>query len=228
MRITIRNPWLPRPPSVTPPDVAVFFDVFRASTTLAALVSKEPREILSTNDRAAIDAFVSEGYMLVSEVFQGGLDNSPTQVLAAAIAGRQVVHKSTNLTAAIFHEPLAKTVLIAGFANMGATVRCLSDLRPGSVELVPAGHFLKRREAPEDAACAEVMAARLGGAAVREVPRRAEIDALIARVRETGAHADHYFDDVALALEFDRFPWALAAEPVRDGLIRIIGKRNDV
>src|SRR5690349_17997087 len=101
MHITIRNSY--DPPRSTSPDVAVFFDVFRASTTLLALVHVGAAKIYSANDEETCRSFHKQGYELVSEVFAGGIDNSPSQVLTGSYKGRQIIHKSTNLTAAVFH-----------------------------------------------------------------------------------------------------------------------------
>ncbi len=96
MRVITRQSYdAPPAPRV---DVAVLFDIFRASTTLAALLSRQPAEIVATNDEKTARSLAAVGHVLISEVFRGGLDNSPTKVLAAELAGKKIVHKSTNMT----------------------------------------------------------------------------------------------------------------------------------
>lgn len=221
MRITLRQSFKARAADLDPPDMAVFFDVFRASTTLAALIGQKPQEILSTNDRLVVEGLVADGYVLVSEVFQGGLDNSPTQVLAAGLEGKRIVHKSTNLTAAIFHNLPVRRILIAGFCNLNETAAAILASKPGSVELIPAGHFHKAAETDEDSGAAEAMAAALRGEVQALVPHRAAIEAKLSRLKDKGGLPDHYFDDAAAALTFGRFPYVVEARCVSDGLIEL-------
>jgi phosphosulfolactate phosphohydrolase-like enzyme len=143
----------------------------------------------------------------VSEVFGGGYDNSPTQMLAASLEGREIVHKSTNLTTAIFAHGLAPTTLIGGFVNATRLVTHINQLSPRSVELIAASHFAKAKIAIEDLACAEMIADGLRSRLPDALVRGPEIAAKLAdlRMRKTGIAA-HYWDDVALALRIDALP----------------------
>ena len=206
-------------------DVTVFFDVFRASTTLAALVSRRPAEILSTNDFAKVEQMIAEGALLVSEVFAGGLDNSPSQILSADIsAATKIVHKSTNLTTAIFAGMPAKRPLIGSFVNLSATAKHIISLGVQSIELVPAGHRNFNRQAIEDTLAAEAMRDLLSGSISKDedAKRLATIRDHLAGVRARRPDlAAHYWEDAEIALSTDRFNHVLQADPVGDGVIRI-------
>lgn len=89
--------------------VAVFCDVFRASTTLLTILSKNPERVFLTNDEETASAYVARGALLFSEVFRGGFDNRPSQAERADLAGRTIIHKSTNLTNAVFSSPVLRS-----------------------------------------------------------------------------------------------------------------------
>lgn len=204
-------------------DVTVLFDIFRASTTLSALISKAPAQILATNDQAHVAALVSQGYVLVSEVFAGGLDNSPSQVLAEPLTGKHVVHKSTNLTTALFHIfPHTHRVIVGSFVNMTKIVTYLQSIDPGVVDLVPAGHFEKKRNAVEDTACAMMMAARLRGRAATEIPDMPAIQTYLAGKRQERPGPSHYWNDVEIALTLDRLPYIAEAKVRGDGTFEMV------
>ncbi len=222
VRVTIRSVWEARAASAAAPDAIVLFDVFRASTTLLALFSCGPGEVVATNDRRRAEALRAEGYLLISEVFAGDFDNSPSQVLAAPLAGKKIVHKSTNLTTVLFALELqaGQRAYLGGFGNLSRLTSHLVQAEYQHIELVPAGHFAKKREADEDSAAAELLAAYLRGKVCRDLPRRTAIDAYLQRLKERREDiAEHYFRDAALALEIDRFPELVCAEPRADGLV---------
>jgi phosphosulfolactate phosphohydrolase-like enzyme len=211
-------------PSAGPADVRIFFDVFRASTTLLALLSRGAGRILSTNDEAAIRRYQADGYRLVSEVFAGGYDNSPTQVLAAPLAGSRIVHKSTNLTTAMFGVGLAERTFIGGFVNATRLVAYALGLGADTIELVPAGHFGKLKPALEDTACAELYQLGLTAALPPVSPRRAEIDAKVADLKERKVDTPaHYWADLDLALTHDALPYLAEVRPLGSGLVEVRG-----
>jgi phosphosulfolactate phosphohydrolase-like enzyme len=236
MRISIRQGFEPRTSrsdgrgeeaglsSHALPDVSVFIDVVRAATTLAALLSRRPREVLATNERAVVERLRGDGYLLVSEVFDGGYDNSPTQLLTAPIdAATRVVHKSTNLTTMIFAGRPFVRAMVCGFANLGATAARVRALAPRHVEIVPSGH--RGKEAMEDTACAEMLAAALvstGGDGPAAIPGHARILAHFAELKRTRPeYPEHYWRDLDVAFSVDAFGVAIEATALAEDLMRM-------
>lgn len=202
------------------PDLAVYFDIFRASTTLAALVSRGATPIYGTNDPVIAERLVAGGARLVSEVFRGGFDNSPTQILTAELAGRQIVHKSTNLTTAVMAElGRAGRTLVGAFVNMSRLVAEIQKSGAQRIELVAAAHKSRAREAPEDTACMEMVARWLRGEQHREIREQGQLEAMLADKRQRRPDIrEHYFADAALALRVDALPHVLEVSWFAEGI----------
>ena len=75
MKIHLRNSYEPALPDS---DLTVFVDVFRASTTLCSIMSRPVKKVLGINDYDIIKKHLNEEFILFSEVFNDGYDNSPT------------------------------------------------------------------------------------------------------------------------------------------------------
>lgn len=217
MLVAVRQSFEPR--AWPRADVVVLVDVFRASTTLAALLSRGVSEILATNDEVRALSLAGEGRRLVSEVFAGGLDNSPSQVLATVARGERVVHKTTNLTTVLFDVlPTAGRVWIGGFVNLGRVVDQVRGSGAERVEVVAAAHFALRAEAPEDSSCVRHIAAALRNEAPRGVENLAGIRASVAK----GRYSERYLADVEIALDLDSLPWVAEARARADGLVEMV------
>jgi phosphosulfolactate phosphohydrolase-like enzyme len=123
------------------------------------LVAKQTAEILCINDQIVCDDFRARGYVLFSEVFAGGYGNSPTEALAADLAGKRVIHKSANFSNGLFAHPTRDggAMFAASFVNLSAVAAAARD-RGGPVLIVAAGSFADRRPSVEDDACAELLA----------------------------------------------------------------------
>jgi phosphosulfolactate phosphohydrolase-like enzyme len=222
MQIHVRQAFAPSAFGTAKADVTVLFDVFRASTTLAALLAAKPARVVATNDAAAAAELVAQGFQLVSEVFAGGIDNSPTQVVAARLGGRSVVHKSTNLTESLFRIfPEAQRVLIGSFANASTLVAALRAAAPARVELVAAGRHGGREECAEDTACAAFVRAALTGA-MPAMPTLAALRPDLAKKRQAGEREAHYWADLDVALTRDAFATLPEARPADGELIEIV------
>ncbi len=221
MQVAVRNSY--DPPCFASPDVAVFFDVIRASTTLLSLVHVGASRIYSANDEETCRSFHQQGYELISEVFAGGIDNSPSQVLAGSFGGRAVIHKSTNLTAAVFHNRSCHRALIGGFANATTLAAHLAKTGAETVELIAASHFGKRTEAVEDISGALTVAAMIRGEFTGIIPRGDEVERKIREKesRDPPARA-HYLKDMRIAVELDRFPYVIEAKTISERLMEVV------
>ena len=204
MQIVIRNSYEPSPFG-TNTDVAIFCDVFRASTTLLTLANSKAKDIYLTNDEETALNFVKKGAVLFSEVFKGGYDNSPTQVKTLDLNGKVIIHKSTNLTNAIFHHPGFARGYIGSFVNLTRVIQLLKHCAGKKVELIAASHFAKGTEAIEDVGCIALMSSYLESGIKAPIPKHSEILEKVKAKRARGSYSDHYFTDVECALVVDEF-----------------------
>lgn len=90
MNIKIRNGFEDRTSNWIP-EVSIVIDVFRASTTSLAILEKKPSEYLMANDLNLIQDLLKNSYRLVSEVYDLGVDNSPTLVRKNILSGEKIV-----------------------------------------------------------------------------------------------------------------------------------------
>lgn len=138
---------LPRP-SATGQCVYVVVDVVRATTTLSVLFERGARRVLiasSISGAREARARLGPGYLLAGEV--GGLPpagfdlgNSPAQIAAADVAGREVIFATTNGT-------LALRACEGGRAVFAGALRNAREVMSRAVAAVPA-----RAPSPEQVA----------------------------------------------------------------------------
>ncbi|MFF1510283.1 2-phosphosulfolactate phosphatase [Streptomyces sp. NPDC058326] len=199
---------------VETPSVAVVVDVMRAYTVAAWAFAQGAEKIVlaeSLDDALALTARHPDWVALKDGAPAPGFDavNSPGLLRSMDLGGRTVVQKTTAGTVGALAVKEASLVLCAGFVVAEATARLLRTRACDSVTFVVTG---EGGRADEDLACAQYIALRATGSATEaaEYLRRAGASRaaaeLAAGVRE-GAHPD----DVALCLELDRFPFAMAA-----------------
>ena len=137
-------------------DLVLFVDIFRASTTIVTLFANNATKIVGVKSLQQAQEFVAKNYLLVSEVYDGGYDNSPTQLLGTSIAGKKFVHKSTNLTSAIFSSSIATKSMVVSFINARSTCRYIQSLQGISeITIVMSSSYFESKESIEDRSCAE-------------------------------------------------------------------------
>lgn len=220
VKVFVRNSY--ETSAVRKADVAVFFDVYRASTTLLSLVHVGASRILSANDEETCRKYHADGYELISEVFRGGIDNSPSQVLAGNYLGRPVIHKSTNLTTAVFHNRDCGRMLIGAFCNARVVVDYLKKSGAETIDLVAAAHFAKKTEAVEDMAGARLVEAMLNGTFTGTPPMQKELEERFRSKKERQPPMPpHYIRDIEIAAEIDRFPYVIEAKSLSEKLMEI-------
>jgi 2-phosphosulfolactate phosphatase len=118
-----------------PTDVVVVIDVIRATTTLAVLFDRGCARVLVADDIPAARVFAARhpgAYLLAGEV--GGLrppgfdfGNSPLELAAAELSGREVIFCTTNGTRALHASAAAGAVLAGSLRNVRAV--CHAALR---------------------------------------------------------------------------------------------------
>jgi 2-phosphosulfolactate phosphatase len=208
--------------------IAVVIDVFRACTTACYASAGGARLIPVAEIEAALALRARHpGWLLAAErharpVPGADFGNSPALLEIAPIAGRTLVHSTHAGTQGLVAAQRAREVLTGSLVNAAAIVRYLRHRAPERVTLVRMGHEARAR-CPEDDACAELIAARLGG----EDP---PTGGLAERLRAAPGAAK-FFDpaadyaparDFELCLAIDRFDFVLRLGPADGAGLRAL------
>jgi 2-phosphosulfolactate phosphatase len=157
--------------------VVVVVDAFRASTTIAVLVSKGARVIpvASIAEAASSGTDFRIGERGSAKVAGFDFGNSPTEILASKIPpGSTVALSTTNGTRIVEAAAGARAILTGAFVNAESVARYLSDASHGDAEVAVVGCGWEGRRASEDEAAAGAILHRLGslGAELDERARR--------------------------------------------------------
>jgi 2-phosphosulfolactate phosphatase len=195
----------------------VVIDVLRAFTTAAFAIEGGASQLhLAGSDEEALRLMTELGSGAIAikdgELVDGfDLGNSPGQVMRADVRSRPVVMRTRNGTVGVHRAIEAPLVLCASLVNAAATARAISASNAREVFYVVTGD---EGRAPEDLACAT----RIHRIVEGETPREDTVD----QVKNSAAAADLSIgvargyrgvaaDDVALALDIDRFDFAMIA-----------------
>ncbi len=197
------------------PSVAVVVDVMRAFTVAAWAFAQGAEKIVlaeSLDEALALKARHPDWVALKDGPPAPGFDtvNSPGLLRSIDLGGRTVVQKTTAGTVGALAVKEASLVLCAGFVVAEATARLLRTRAGDSVTFVVTG---EDGQADEDLACAQYIARRATEAETdaAEFLRRAGESRAAAELAQ-GVRQGVHPDDVALCLELDRFPFAMAAD----------------
>ncbi|WP_030691014.1 2-phosphosulfolactate phosphatase [Streptomyces globisporus] len=198
------------------PPVAVVVDVMRAFTVAAWAFAQGAEKIVlaeSPEEALALKARHPDWIALKDGAPTPGFDavNSPGLLRSVDLGGRTVVQKTTAGTVGALAVKDASLVLCASFVVAEATARLLRGRGCDSVTFVVTG---ENGQADEDLACAQYIARRTtgDGTDAAEFLRRARRSRAAAELTQ-GVRRGVHPDDVALCLELDRFPFAMAAAP---------------
>lgn len=149
--------------------VAVVIDVFRAFSVACYAYARGAKRVIPV---AEIETALSlrrerPEYLAIGE--RGGkkvdgfdFGNSPTEISAADIRGRTIVHTTSAGTQGLTNASQADLVLTGSLVNASAICTYIEALKPERVSIVRMGKAAKERSA-EDDLCAEVLRARLSG-----------------------------------------------------------------
>ena len=186
-------------------DISVFIDVFRASTSLVFLFHQGVKEIVLPQEDDLIPSLLKNGYLLVSEVYTEGLDNSPSQILNTRLKDEKIVLRTTNFTTAILNNLDFKLGLAACFANIGAIAQYIKNLNPVAIEIIMASQFNRGQPAVEDESCADMLEGLLSGSKSSVIPNLDRINSYIEERKKSGIkYLDHYWDDLDIAMTIDQ------------------------
>lgn len=199
--------------------VAVVIDVLRAFTTAAWALHRGATDIVMATTVAEAYSLRRRwpGALIMGEVNAlpvAGFDlpNSPSAIASAQVRDRRLVQRTTTGTQGVRLAGKAPQVFAASLVVAAATARALKQLEPARVTFVETG---RRAGDPgdEDVACADYIEGLLRGSP----PNRA---AILERVKVSRAgrrfadprQPDFPAADLELALDLDRFDFAMAAE----------------
>jgi len=145
--------------------MVVVVDAFRASTTIAVLVSKGARVVPVASIEHAYSypgADLRIGERGSAKVAGFDFGNSPTEVLEAEIPeGSTIALSSTNGTRVVEAAGGAPAILAGAFVNAGALAEELAAGADGAEEVVVVGCGWEGRRASEDEAAAGAILDRL-------------------------------------------------------------------
>jgi 2-phosphosulfolactate phosphatase len=160
--------------------LVVVVDAFRASTTIAILVSKGARVVPVASVEAAASAETDFRIGERGSAKVAGFDfgNSPTEILGSEMPpGSSVALSTTNGTRVLEAARGASTIVTGAFVNAGILAEELAGGAHGGIEVVVVGCGWEGRRASEDEAAAGAILHRLHS-------RGAELDARARRVVE--------------------------------------------
>ncbi|MFK8003776.1 MAG: 2-phosphosulfolactate phosphatase [Polyangiales bacterium] len=190
-------------------DIAVVMDVFRMTSTAAALMRR------TACTRASVAATLDDlehlpagERVLISELPEAEhrgtrIDNSPAQASRVDLTGRMPVLVTTNGTRVLLAAAAcAQRVLLGCFGDVHALARYVISMRPARVLLLPAGHIASGRGCIEDDLCADVFEALVLGRAVDVAAALTDIRADSRVIQRCEAEAG-FEADVDLALRCD-------------------------
>lgn len=200
----------------------MIIDVFRAFTTAAYILKKEPASytvvvrqdvIVQLAARCINPLIVGKPEMgMGGELFQ--VPNSPTRVKRLEITGRDVFHRTEAGMQGVIYSTQAiqaDVVLVAGFVNASATIQYIKQFQNPHVTFVPMGH---RGTTPslEDDLCAQCLSASIEGRMFDLKPYKPQLKEGSGSYFFSGDQEQYPEKDFKRCLKKDRFSFAIRAE----------------
>ena len=204
---------------------AIIIDVFRAFTTAAIafdlgaekiVLVAEVEEALALHDRGIGDLLMGEVDGKRPEGFDFG--NSPYEISQAHLEGKTIVQSTRAGTVGVAAATKADAIYLGSLVVAGATIRKIQQGSPALVTIIAMGDRGTFRS-DEDEQCALYLRNLLEG-------RKPDAQAVRSLVLD-GGQTQKFFDanqpqyhpeDVELALQIDRFPFAMRITR-EDGLL---------
>jgi len=203
----------------------IIIDVFRAFTTAAIAFDRgadhivlvaEVEEALTLHNRGVGDLLMGEVDGKRPEGFDYG--NSPYEISRADVAGKTIVQSTRAGTVGVVAAAKAQSIFLGSFVVTRATAQAVLQENPAVVSIIAMGDRGTFRS-DEDEQCALYLRNLLEG-------RNPDPAALRSLVMEGGqtqkffneAQPQYHPQDVELALQVDRFPFAMRITK-EDGLL---------
>ncbi|WP_426435503.1 2-phosphosulfolactate phosphatase [Bradyrhizobium genosp. P] len=149
--------------------VAVVIDVLRAFTTAAYAFDRGAQDIVlaaKVDDALALKKKFA-GSLIMGEVAtlavpEFDFSNSTAEIAGQNLAGRRLIHRTSNGTQGVHRSVNAMHLVATGFPTARATADYVGSLEPSSVTFIITG-ITNDRDGDEDQACADYIAALLNG-----------------------------------------------------------------
>lgn len=194
-------------------ELCVIIDVLRAFTTAAYAFASGAKEIVLVSSIEEALKLYHEDNALILMGEQGGMPiegfhygNSPAEIQKAVLTDRTIVQRTSAGTQGVVACGHASQMMIASFVVAEATLQSILALKPSQVSFIVTGEH----NGDEDLALAEYFQDRL----LHKTP---SISAFLDRVKTSPegkifadpAVAEFPMQDLELALQVDRFPFAM-------------------
>lgn len=203
----------------------IIIDVFRAFTTAAIAFDRgadhivlvaEIEEALALRDRGIGDMLMGEVDGKRPDGFDYG--NSPFEISTADVAGKTIVQSTRAGTVGVAAASKADAIYLGSFAVAQATVDAIKRANPELVSIIAMGDRGRIRS-DEDEQCALYLRNLLGG----RKPSQEAVRSVVMDGGETQkffdpAQSQYHPKDVELALELNRYPFAMKISR-EDGLL---------
>jgi len=203
----------------------IIIDVFRAFTTAAIAFDRgadhivlvaEIEEALALRDQGVGDLLMGEVDGTRPDGFDYG--NSPFEISSANLAGKTIIQSTRAGTVGVAAATKAETTYLGSFAVAEATVKAIQRENPKLVSIIAMGDRGAYRS-DEDEQCALYLRNLLEG-------RKPSEEAVRSVVMDGGqtqkffdpAQSQYHPEDVELALQLNRFPFAMKISR-EDGLL---------
>lgn len=114
-------------------DTVIVVDIFRASTTMCAMLQKGAKAIIAVATTEAARQYKSDGFLVGAERNTRKCDfadfgNSPFDYSRELVQGKEIVFTTTNGTMAIEMGRNSRKLYIGAFSNIDALInRCMDD-----------------------------------------------------------------------------------------------------
>lgn len=202
--------------------VVVIIDVFRACTTAAYILNRNPKTYILASKSYIIERLASnfENPLLVGKSEKGvdlvyHIPNSPTRTEDVTVSGRHVLHRTEAGANGIILAGQSDILLATGFINASSTAQYIKNMKNVEVIIIPMGHE-GTRPSLEDNLCATYLKELIGG-------RKLRIGKFIPILQEGAGKyffsTDQYQypkEDFSRCLEIDRFDFVIKANVMKD------------
>jgi len=200
-------------------DLVVAIDVLRAYTTAAYLFHAGVVEIIlvsgiqeAFNLRNQMPDCLLAGEVKGVKIPEFDLGNSSANIDAGKVKGKRIIQRTSSGTQGVVLAINATTILAAALTNLTATLRYIQQANPESITFIQTGLYPEDGWGDEDVACADTIESLWLGQPV-------DWQKITERVRNSragtlfdGSRVDFPVEDLELALQEDRFNFAMVVE----------------